>query len=60
MTVQELINELIHLCEGKDPNTIEIKKVIPAEPGNMWGDDWDDFRIDTAGGNYYPLVVLIK
>jgi hypothetical protein len=60
MTVQELINELTSLCEGRDPSTVEIKKVIPAEPGDMWGDDWDDFYLDTAGGNDYPFVILLK
>jgi len=60
MTVSDLIKQLTDLCEGRDPSIVEIKKVIPAEPGNMWGDDWEDFYLDTAGGNEYPFVVLIK
>ena len=36
MTVSDLIKQLTNLCEGRDPSIVEIKKVIPAEPGNMW------------------------
>lgn len=59
MTVQELMNQLNMLCDGRDPSTVEVKKVVP-QSENMWGDDWDSFYLDTAGGNDYPFVVLLK
>lgn len=58
MTVAELIQELNRLCEGRDPATVEVKKVSSTD--SMWGDDWDHFNLDYAGGNEYPFVVLIK
>lgn len=58
MTVSELILELQELCKDRDPSTVEIKKVVAND--SMWGDDWDNIFIDTAGGNEYPFVVLIK
>lgn len=61
MTVQELIDELLLACDGRDPSQIEVKKVV-ASPESAWGysEDWEDPRVDAAGGINYPLVVLIK
>lgn len=59
MTVAELIKELNELCEDRDPATVEVNKIIE-RPGNMFGDDWEPIRLDTAGGNLYPFVILIK
>lgn len=61
MTVQELINELLSICDERDPNTVEVKKVVQT-PEGAWGfgDDWEDPCLDYAGGNAYPFVVLIK
>lgn len=61
MTVQELINELLLACDGRDPSQIEVKKVVVSTE-SAWGfsEDWDEPRLDTAGGNEYPFVVLIK
>lgn len=61
MTVQELINELILACDGRDPSKIEVKKVVPT-PESAWGysEDWEDPQVDSAGGFNYPLVALIK
>jgi hypothetical protein len=58
MTVAELIKELKDLCEGKDPSTVEVRKVV--ETDSMWGADYEYFSLDTAGGNDYPFMVLIK
>lgn len=61
MTVADLIKALTDLCEGRDPATVEVKKVEPATVDDMWvGDDYNDFLLDTAGGNVYPFTVLIK
>lgn len=60
MTVADLIKALTDLCEGRDPATVEVKKVEYATEGSMWGDDYTDFFLDTAGGNVYPFTVLIK
>ena len=61
MTVQDLIIELLSICDGRDPSTIEVKKVVPSSE-SAWGfsEDWDDPYLDHAGGNEYPFVVLIK
>ncbi len=61
MTVQDLIDELILACGINDPGEIEVKKVVTTVESS-WGfsEDWEDIRVDTAGGNEYPLVVLIK
>lgn len=61
MTVQELIDELLLACAGRDPSQTEVKKVV-ATPESAWGysEDWEDARVDSAGGVNYPLVVLIK
>lgn len=58
MTVAELIKELNDLCEGRDHSTVEVRKVV--ETDDMWGADYDYFSLDTAGGNAYPFVILIK
>ena len=60
MKVAELILELTEICKekGLDPSQVEVHKVIQTD--DMWGEDWEDFRLDTAGGNEYPFVVLIK
>jgi len=61
MTVQELINELTDACEGRDLSTIEVKKVVQTRDGFFgFSEDWEDPYIDTAGGNDYPFVVLVK
>jgi len=31
MTVQELINQLTMLCDGRDPSTVEVKKVARSD-----------------------------
>lgn len=61
MTVQELINEMLLACGDKDPRSVEVKKVIPTSESS-WGfaEEWDDPYVDAAGGNDYPLVVLLK
>lgn len=61
MTVQDLIDEMLFACGDKDPREIEVKKVV-VTPESSWGfsEDWDDIRVDSAGGNDYPFVVLIK
>lgn len=61
MTVAELIAELNLLCSGRNPAEVEVKKVVPTNESS-WGfhEDWDDIRLDYAGGNEYPFVVLIK
>ena len=61
MTVQELINELILACGGRDPSQTEVKKVVVTSE-SAWGysEDWEDTYVDSAGGINYPLVVLIK
>ena len=60
MTVAELIKELTDLCEdkGKDPSTVDVMKVV--ETTDMWGADYEHISLDTAGGNVYPLVILVK
>lgn len=60
MTVAELILELTEICKekGLDPYDVEIRKVVQTD--DMWGEDWEYFRLDTAGGNEYPFVVLFK
>jgi hypothetical protein len=60
MTVAELIRQLQDLCEDRDPSTVEIKKVVSLPDQVFWGEDWEDFYLDAAGGNEYPFVVLIK
>lgn len=61
MTVQELINELLSICDERDPSTIEVKKVVPTTESSWgFGEDWEDPYLDHAGGNAYPFVVLIK
>jgi len=60
MTVQELINQLTMLCDGRDPSTVEVKKVVDIPDQVFWGEDWEDFWLDAAGGNDYPFVVLLK
>ena len=61
MTVQELIDDLLLACDGRDPSQTEVKKVV-ATAESSWGysEDWEDTRVDSAGGVNYPLVVLIK
>jgi hypothetical protein len=61
MTVQDLIDEILFACGSKDPKEIEVKKVVALNESS-WGflEDWEDPLIDTAGGNEYPLVILIK
>jgi hypothetical protein len=59
MTVADLIKELQDLCEGRDPATVEVKKVEYAT-GDMWGDNYTDFFLDSCGGNAYPFTILIK
>lgn len=61
MTVQDLIDELLSAATGRDPSTIEVKKVVPSSESS-WGfsEDWEDPYLDSAGGNEYPFVVLIK
>lgn len=61
MTVQELIYELTEMCKGRDMSTIEVKKVVETSESS-WGysEDWEDPRVDAAGGADYPFVVLIK
>jgi hypothetical protein len=58
MTVAELIKEFTELCEGKDPSTVDVMKVV--ETTDMWGADYEHISLDTAGGNVYPLVILVK
>jgi hypothetical protein len=58
MTVAELIKELTKLCDGKDPSTVDVMKVI--EVNDMWGADYEHISLDTAGGEVYPLVILVK
>jgi hypothetical protein len=58
MTVAELIKELTDLCEGKDPSTVDVMKVV--DTTDMWGADYEHISLDTAGGNVYPLVILVK
>jgi hypothetical protein len=58
MTVAELIKQLNDICDGRDPSTVEIKKVV--EIPDCWGEDWVHFYLDATGGNDYPFVVLIK
>ena len=61
MTVQELIDELLLACDGRDPENIEVKKVVEtAESSWGYSEDWEDPRVDAAGGADYPFVVLIK
>jgi hypothetical protein len=61
MTVQDLIDEMLFACGDKDPREIEVKKVVPTGE-STWGfsEDWEDPRVDTAGGNDYPFVILLK
>jgi hypothetical protein len=61
MTAQDLIDEILLACGSKDPREIEVKRVVETSE-SRWGyaEDWEDIRVDTAGGNEYPLVVLIK
>ena len=61
MTVQELIYELTDMCKGRDMSTVEVKKVVEtAESSWGYSEDWEDLRLDAAGGTDYPFVVLIK
>lgn len=57
MTVAELIKELQDLCEDRNPETVEVKKV---EDCPTFGADYIDFWLETAGGNVYPFVILVK
>lgn len=58
MTVAELIKELTEICEGRDMNEIEIKRVVPLT--DLYGvEDWEDIYLNSAGGNEYPFLVLI-
>jgi hypothetical protein len=61
MTVQELIDEMLLACGDRDPRTIQAIKVVQ-NPESAWGfsEDWEEPRVDVAGGNEYPFVVLIK
>lgn len=61
MTVQELIDEMLLACGDRDPKTIQAIKVVKT-PESAWGfdEEWEDPRVDSAGGNEYPFVVLIK
>jgi len=58
MTVQELINQLTMLCDGRDPSAVEVRKEVLLD--DMWGADYDYFSLESIGGNDYPLMVLIK
>ena len=60
MTVADLIQELTDLCGDRDPATVEVKKVEYGGNDSMWGDDYIDFYLETAGGNAYPFTILIK
>ena len=57
-TVADLIAALTARCEGRDPSTVEVRKVVNTE--DMWGEDWDYFNLDSAGGVDMPLTVLIR
>jgi hypothetical protein len=39
MTVAELIKELTKPCDGKDPSTVDVMKVV--EVNDMWGADYE-------------------
>lgn len=59
MKVADLIKELTKLCDGRDPRTVEVCKVVPSD--DMWGADYEPIvHLETAGGEVYPLVILIK
>lgn len=59
MKVADLIKELTELCEGRDPATVEVCKVV--ETNDMWGADYEPIAyLETAGGNLYPFTILIK
>jgi len=60
MTVTALINQMLALCEQQDvsPDKVEVMKVIPQS--GPFGDDWGTVRVDTAGGNEYPFVILLN
>lgn len=61
MNVKQLIDELLLACDGRDPESIEVKKVVEtAESSWGYSEDWEDPRVDAAGGINYPLVILIK
>lgn len=59
MTVADLIKHLLELCDGRDPATVEVCKEVPSD--DFWGVDFDPVTtLDTAGGNEYSFVILIK
>jgi hypothetical protein len=61
MTVQDLIDEMLFACGGKDPKEIEVKKVVTSTESEWgFGEEWEEPRVDAVGGNEYPRVVLIK
>jgi len=59
MTVAEMIKQLQELCDGRDPTTVEVCKEVSSD--DYWGADYDPVvDLDTAGGNEYSFVILIK
>ena len=59
MNVAELIKQLTELCEGRDPATVEVCRVVPSD--DMWGADYEPIHyLETAGGEVYPLTILLK
>jgi hypothetical protein len=58
MTVAELIRELTAFCDGRDPETVDVRKEVASD--DMWGADYEYFTVEAIGGNDYPLMVLIK
>jgi hypothetical protein len=58
MNVAELIRELTALCDGRDPETVDVRKEVASD--DTWGADYEYFTVESIGGNVYPLMILIK
>ena len=58
-TVQDLIDNLMAACDGRDPKTVQVRKLVD-DPNSMWGGELEYISIDSYGGSDYPLMVVVK